>query len=315
MDNIEVNVIIPNWNGAKFLHDCLSSLRDQTYQNMEIIMVDNGSADNSINFAKENFPEVRIVSLNKNMGFAYAVNKGISSSKGKYIALLNNDTKVEKNWLEELVKVLNENPEAGSGTPKIMMIDNKKIIGGTGDFYNSFGLTFQRGHGEIDRGQYDKREEVFSACGTASIYRKEIFDNIGLFDEDFFSYFEDVDLGFRAQLAGWKCIYVPTAIVYHHYRGTSENISSFDFYYTPRNRIFLMIKNMPLNLILRKIHKLIYAQLSIAIYFLTEKQLLNLLKAYLGVLRKLPSMLKKRKKILNQKKVSSQYLNSLIDEK
>lgn len=241
------SIVIPNWNGKKHLEVCLSSLRNQTYPNYEIIIVDNGSNDGSVEFIYENYANIKIIKNEYNLGFAKATNQGIieafKDEKVKYIATLNNDTKVDYKWLSELVNVAESDIDIGSCQSKILNYYHPTRIDSAGiRIFNTFNVT-DRGRGEIDSGQYDKVEEIFGACAGAALYRKEMLLEIGLFDEDFFAYLEDVDLAWRGQLMDWKCMYVPTAIVYHVHSATTGHKSSFSRYMVSRNRIWCVIKN------------------------------------------------------------------------
>jgi len=242
-----VSVVIPNWNGKKHLEVCLLSLMAQTHTNFEIIIVDNGSSDQSVEFVKKNYSSVKLISNSDNLGFAKATNQGIidalKNKNVKYIATLNNDTRVKAKWLEELVKVAESDVNIGSCQSKMLNFYQPNIIDTIGiRIFKSFSVT-GRGQGEIDQGQYDEVEEIFGACAGAALYKREMLLKIGLFDENFFAYLEDVDLAWRAHLAGWKCMYVPAAIVYHVHSATGGHKSSFSRYMGSRNRVWLIIKN------------------------------------------------------------------------
>ena len=221
----QVSVIIVNWNGRKYLDRCLSSLLPQTYAPFNIILVDNGSTDDSLEFIRNNFPMVEIVALERNYGFAKANNRGITQafSQGvQFIALLNNDTEVDRNWLAELVKGMYDRDDVGIGASKILNMDNRRIIDSTGHIF-SRGIIRDRGYGMPDNGQYDKKLSVLGACAAACLYRRRMLEEIGLFDEDFGSYYEDAELSLRARSYGWKARYVPEAIVYHMRQASSKN--------------------------------------------------------------------------------------------
>src|ERR1700722_699295 len=206
-----VSVVIPNWNGKRFLSGCLDSLGKQKYPFVEIVVIDNGSKDGSVEFLEENYPHVRLFKFEQNTGFSVAVNRGIIESRGEFVALLNNDTIVDELWLSELVKAMREHTEIGSAGCKMLAYDDRTLLDGAGDGYRRGGLPGRIGHRERDLGQFDTQRYILGACGGAALYRRVLFDDIGLFDEDYFAYLEDVDLGLRAQNAGYKCIYVPTA--------------------------------------------------------------------------------------------------------
>src|SRR5512138_3034202 len=201
-----ISVIILNFNGKRYLEKCLSSLESQTYRDFEVIVVDNASSDGSVDYLKAGFPLVRIVENKKNLGFAGGTNSGIRRAEGEYILTLNNDTQVDRRFLECLAEPMQSDKSVGVCASKMLLPDGR--INSAGICLSRSGAAWDRGIFEQDHGQYDCQQEVFGACAGAALYRKEMLDEIGLFDEDFFLYMEDVDLAFRAKLAGWKCVYV-----------------------------------------------------------------------------------------------------------
>ncbi len=256
-----ISVVIPNWNGAAHLPTCLEALRRQTYPRREVLVVDNGSADDSLALLAR-YPEVRVLALGSNRGFAGAVNAGIRAAQGEIVALLNNDTEAAPTWLEALAAAFARHPDAGLVASKILLFDRRDVFHSAGDYYRVDGIPGNRGVWERDVGQYDREEEVFSACGAAAAYRRELFADIGLFDEDFFYSCEDVDLAWRAQIAGWNCWYVPTAVVYHKLSATGGGpIASF---YDGRNFLYLIAKDYPAGLLRRFWPRVLRAQLRIA---------------------------------------------------
>jgi GT2 family glycosyltransferase len=223
-------IIIVNWNGLLFLNDCLTAAEQQTYENSEIILVDNGSTDGSIDFVKHHFPSVNIIELERNFGFAKANNIAMREAlqkKTNYISLLNNDTKADKRWLESLVYVSKMNEKIGMCASKMLLMSDPSIIDSTGHVFLS-GKIGDRGHGEIDSGQYDDKTDVIGACAGACLYRREMLEDIGLFDESFITYYEDAELSWRAYNKGWKAKYVPDAIVLHHHGGTTRSNKAID---------------------------------------------------------------------------------------
>jgi len=244
------SIIILNLNGKRFLKDCFKSLKKQTYQSFEIILVDNGSIDDSIEFIKKNFPEVKTIINKENLGFAYANNQGFKIAKGKYFITLNNDTKVDEKWLENLVLTVETDKKIGMVASKILSLKNPNLIDSTGVNLCLNGMSRGRGRLEIDNGQYDRVEEIFLPSACAALYRKKMLEEIGLFDDSFFAYCEDTDLGIRGRLNGWKAFLSPKAIVYHHYSGTAGKYSPLKAFLVERNHFWLVIKNFPLGLIL-----------------------------------------------------------------
>ena len=241
-----ISIVIPNWNGAHHLPVCLDSLRTQTYPRLEIILVDNASTDGSLDLLERDYPEVRVLALSENRGFAGACNAGIRIARGDFIALLNNDTEVDAQWAERIVDAFARHPEAGLIASKMLLFDRRDTLHTAGDFYRIDGIPGNRGVWQTDEGQFDREEYVFSACGGSAAYRRTMLDQIGLLDEDFFFSCEDVDLAWRAQLAGWKCVYVPAAIVYHKLKATGGGPTAS--YYDGRNFIWLIAKNYPSSL-------------------------------------------------------------------
>jgi len=238
-----VSVVIPNWNGAEHLPDCLEGLRRQTWRDFEVIVVDNASSDDSLALLAREYGEVQVLALAENRGFAGACNAGIAVARGQYIALLNNDTEADPHWLAEVVAAFERHPRAGMVASKMLLFDRRDTFHTAGDFYRLDGMPGNRGYLERDVGQYDVEEPVFSACGGSAVYRRAMLDEIGLLDEDFFYSCEDVDLGWRAQLAGWQCIYAPRAVVYHKLSATGGGVTAS--FYTGRNFIYLLVKDMP----------------------------------------------------------------------
>ncbi len=238
-----LSIVIPNWNGARFLPPCLDSLRAQTYTDLEVIIVDNASSDESATLIRDNYPEVRLTVLPENRGFTGACNAGIEAAQGEFVALLNNDTEVDPGWAQAVVDAFAAHPEVGSIASKMLLYDRRDHIHTTGDYFTLDGRAGNRGVWQRDEGQYDDATEVFSACGGSAVYRRTMLDEIGLLDNDFFFSGEDVDLGWRAQLAGWQCRYVPGAVVYHHLSATGGGVTAS--YYDGRNLIFILAKNYP----------------------------------------------------------------------
>jgi GT2 family glycosyltransferase len=252
---VTASVVIPNWNGREFLGRCLGALRRQTARDLEVLLVDNASADDSVELVEREFPEVEIVRLEQNVGFAAAMNEGIRRASARYVAFLNNDTEPEDRWLEELLACLDRHPRGAAATSKVVMLDQPGTLDDTGDFVWPSLLPYARGHGEPDAGQYENEEQVFSPSGAAALWRADVLDEIGLFDETFFAYYEDVDLGFRARLAGYECWYAPRAVVLHH-RGGSSGDDAFTLYHHVRNRWLLLGKDAPAGLLVRNLPRI-----------------------------------------------------------
>lgn len=314
-----LSVIIPNWNGRKFLEECIDSLKGQTFQDFETILVDNGSTDGSADFAEERYGEfLRVVRNKENLGFAGGNNVGIRMARGEYIVLLNNDTMVDPRWLEELVKAARFDPPIGMWASKAYSYYQRDRIEGVGELMYWDGLCRARGQYEQDHGQYNVMEEIFFPPGGAAMYRKSVFEGIGLFDEDFFVYADDSEIGIRARLAGWKCLLVPSAVIYHKDSGTAGKYSPFKAFYVERNRLWLTVKYFPSPLLFLSIFFTFYRFAFQAYGALTHRGaagkfteiyspfalILILLKAYGSGIRLLPRMWKKRKMLRPLRKVS-----------
>ena len=242
----KVTVIIPNYNGKKFMEDCMEGLQSQGSQDFHVLFVDNGSTDGSVEFVRERYPELEILALDKNYGFSRAVNEGIQASKTPYVILLNNDTQVYPGYVEALVAALDTNPKAFSVSAKMIQMYNPGLIDDAGDQYTVLGWAFQRGVAHSVK-RYTKPAQVFSACGGAAAYRRRVFEQIGYFDEKHFAYLEDLDVGYRARLWGWQNLYAPEALVKHVGSGTSgSKYNDFKVRLAARNSIYLNYKNMPL---------------------------------------------------------------------
>jgi GT2 family glycosyltransferase len=239
----KVTVIIPNYNGLKFMEPCFRALEAQSDKNFELLVVDNGSVDGSVEWLeKQGIPAVF---LDKNTGFSGAVNVGISRAKTPYVILLNNDTEPEPDYVKELVRAIERSPKIFSVSSKMIQLYHKELMDDAGDMYSILGWAYQRGVGQSSRG-YGKARTVFSACGGAAVYRREVFEKIGGFDEAHFAYLEDIDVGYRAKIYGYENLYCPDAVVYHVGSGTSgSKYNSFKVRLAARNSVYLNYKNMP----------------------------------------------------------------------
>lgn len=307
----KVSVIAVNWNGAGLLHGCLNPLLDQTLKNLEIILVDNGSSDDSVQRVKKSFPQVKLVELDSNRGFTGGNAAGLEVVDGEFIALVNNDTRVEPDWLQKLIHPMLADRAIGICASKLV-IEGTDLIDSTGDGITMAGVGFNRGHG-ADRNGYGSFEPVFAACAAACLYRRKMLEEIGFLDNDFFLYDEDVDLSFRAQLSGWKCVYVPDAVVYHKGSATSVRLSDTHVYYHTRNLEFVWIKNMPAGLMLRFAHHKIIQEIGSFCYLcLRHGKWRAYFRAKRDALKMLPVMVRKRKQIQARRRVSNAYLRSLM---
>lgn len=242
---MKVTVVIPNYNGKSFLKDCMEALKNQTYKDFSVLVVDNASSDGSLELLRMDYPEAEVLSLDKNYGFSRAVNEGIAYSDTQYVLLLNNDTVVDRDFIRSLVECMDKDERIFSANPKMIQMYKPELLDDAGDLYCIAGWAFQRGVGQKSDG-YNKSCRIFSSCAGASIYRREIFDEIGTFDEMHFAYLEDIDVGYRARIAGYKNVYCPEAKVFHVGSGTSgSKYNDFKVKLAARNGIYLNYKNMP----------------------------------------------------------------------
>ena len=243
---VEVSVIIPNYNGIQYLETCLDALRHQTLSEFRTILVDNGSADESVRLVREKYPQVQIVALPENTGFSGAVNAGIRAADTPYVILLNNDTEVFPEFVEALLAGIRERPLAFSCAAKMIQYHDRSRLDDAGNYYNALGWAYARGK-DKSADSYGKPARIFAACAGAAIYRVEYLRHTGLFDEEHFVYLEDLDLGYRARIAGYENWYLPEARVYHVGSGTSgSRYNEFKIRYSSRNNIYMIWKNMPL---------------------------------------------------------------------
>jgi GT2 family glycosyltransferase len=240
-----VAVVIPSWNGRELLAALLPTLAAQTYRDFRTLVIDNGSSDGTADWLAAEWPAVEVLQLERNIGFAPAVNLGVTSGDEEYVALLNNDMELDAGWLEALVRALDADPAACAATPKQRSARDRARLDGAGDVIAWTGGVTRRGFGEIDRGQYDRGGRVFSACAGAALYRREALRAVGGFDASFFAYLEDVDWGFRAQLAGWSARYVAEALVYHQGGATGEPTPARERELVARNHVAFVLKNFP----------------------------------------------------------------------
>ncbi|MDX1414311.1 MAG: glycosyltransferase family 2 protein [Candidatus Promineifilaceae bacterium] len=259
-----VSIIVPHLNGKHHLPDCLGSLRRQTFQDFEVILVDNGSTDGSQEFLREKFPEVILIELESNQGFTGACNVGYEASKGGIVILLNNDTESDPNWLQIIVDGFERLPQAGSIASKMLLFNERNVFHTAGDYYRLDGIPGNRGVWLQDQGQFDREEVVFSACGGAAAYRRRMLEEIGFLDDDYFFSCEDVDIAWRINLMGWQVVYLPTAVVYHKLKA-SASTGAISSYYDGRNFLYLIWKNYPSTLLLENWRAIARAQLQISL--------------------------------------------------
>lgn len=304
-------VIVVNWNGKHLLAETLYALQLQTYQRFHTVVVDNGSSDGSVDYVRRHFPGVEIIPLGWNSGFAHANNIAIGNTRSEFAALLNNDAVPSRTWLEQLVKALESNPNAGFAASKMLYFDNPGFIDRAGDAYTKAGVGKLRGR-KAPALRYAVPEWIFGACAGAALYRTKALKEVGLFDEEFFLINEDVDLSFRLQARGYRCIYVPEAVVYHKASSSIVHDSKTSVYYGHRNLEWVYLKNLPLELIIKTLPlHLLYIVLAF-VFFLLKGHGRTYLKAKQDALKGLRTVLKKRRKIQAARLVDTCYLASLM---
>jgi GT2 family glycosyltransferase len=311
-----ISVVIPNWNGASFLPLCLDSLKSQSFKDFEVIVVDNGSTDNSRKLLASEYKWVRVVSLEKNEGFAGGCNRGISASCGGWVVLLNNDTEAHKDWLKNIAVAIKDKPEYSFFATKILMFDKRDILDGTGDFISRSLFVFRFGQFDTDLGQYDDLGEIFSPCGASAVYKREMLDDIGLLDEDFFAYLEDIELGMRAHIAGYKGFFLPYPVIYHIGGAStdSERMSPWVYKQNIRNMFLILFKDVPFPVFLQCIPSMIFWHSAHLFYVIRRRR--ELFKYYFIALYeslKLYRKMKlKRRSILRNKVISNSDLYRLL---
>lgn len=337
MESKKVAIIIVNWNGKKLLRTCLDAVKNQTHENHEIFFVDNGSEDGSVEFVAEKYPNIKLIKLKENTGFAKGNNVGISRAledeKVEYIVPINNDTKMESNFLEKLIAKAEKFPEAGSIAPRMKYFYEPELVDSVGILIHKDGGGLSRGNKEKDQGRYDKTEEIFGVCGGAALMKREMLEDVEYkgeyFDNDFFAYYEDLDLAWRARLRGWKSFSCPEAVISHIHSATSISYSPFKARHVNRNRILVIIKNYP------------FWQILSSIFILTPIRYLRLFNSmrikkgpthelrkktsalepfkiafsgWLEILKFLPKMMKKRRAIQKNRKVSNEEIESWFEK-
>lgn len=244
----KTTVVIPNWNGMKYLKTCMDSLRAQDTDDFSVLVIDNASEDGSADFLRTNYPEVRVEVMPENLGFSGGVNEGILRAETPYVLLLNNDVECDPHFVSALTEAIEQDPKAFSVSSRMIRFRERDLIDDAGDLYTVLGWQAQRGTGQSVRNKkYLRPARVFSACAGAAIYRRAVFSEIGLFDLMHFAYLEDIDVGYRAKIYGYRNLYTPDAIVYHIGSGASGAVlySDFKVRLSARNSLYLIYKNMP----------------------------------------------------------------------
>jgi len=295
-DKPVISVVIPSYNGARYLEACLQSLLKQSFGAIEIIVVDNASGDQSEQVVSRAAPAAKFLRMRRNLGFTGAVNAGIREARGTWIAVLNNDTEAEADWLSECMEAVARHPEASFLACRIIDFKNRNLIYSAGDCFLRAGIGYRRGQDCPDHEDYRKEEEIFSACGCAALYRKSALEERSGFDERFFAYLEDVELGIRLQAMEQRGWYVPRAVVYHHGGATSGGeFSPLAVRLRTRNSLLLVLKSLPSGIIARSIFRIAFAQIFWFARALAHGRLWSYLRGLAGAILMFPGVLQSRR--------------------
>ncbi len=305
---VKASVVIPNWNGRHWLKGCLDALRAQEYRSFEVLLVDDASSDGSVEYVQAQYPEVTIIKRAVQGGFAKTANTGINASSGEYVVLLNNDTLPSPSWLGELIRSMDRSPPTvGSLASCMLRMDDPQLIDTTGDLLTWYGQALKRGHDQPVPG-CDCSSEILSACAGAALYRRAFLETAGVFDEEFGSYLEDLDLGLRGRLSGYTCSYASSATVLHQGHGAGTPHGKYVRLVT-RNRLLLFGKNIPLALIIRHLNHLFIGQLAL---FIQYRHPVDSIIGYLSLVPQVPRMIRERHRILAIRKLSDREIDKLL---
>jgi GT2 family glycosyltransferase len=308
-----LTVAILSYDGRHLLEVILPSLARQRYRDFEVVVVDNGSRDDTAQWLAQSWPQVQVISLPENVGVTAALNVCARAGEGELLALFNNDVELDPDCLGELAGALETHPQAGWAAGKLRDFHRRELLDGAGDVFTWAATGGRRGNGELDRGQYDAPGEVFGACGGAALYRRSVLRLVGDFDEDFFALYEDVDWNLRAQLAGFSCRYVPSAVAYHMGSATiGRGLSDFTRYHLWRNQLWIVAKDLPLGSIVRHSPELLLGQLENLAIALRARKLDVWLRVWRDALVGLPRMLRKRRHVQASRRISLHALNALV---
>jgi len=285
-DEALVSVVVLNYNGGDVLSKCLRSLYESDYARLEVIVVDNGSTDGSVEAVRRDFPEAILIENRRNLGYGAGNNLGIKASRGEYIVLINNDVFVIRHWLKALLEACAKHKRAGFFQPKILLESDKRVINSAGNMIHLAGLGLCRGIGEFDRGQYDEEMEIGFASGACVLFRREILGDVGFLDPVFFAFNEDTDWGWRALLYRWRSLYVPSAVVYHQLGYSwGRVLTAKKFYYVERNRVLLLLKNYSRRSLAILLPLLVFFEFCVLAYALAKGWFGSKIRSYLDVLR------------------------------
>ena len=308
-----VSVVVLNYDGWRHLERLLPSLALQTHSEIRVAVVDNGSHDDSVSWLRANWPDIEIIALPTNVGVTPALNICVQAAREELVFLLNNDIELDPACVAQLVGALERSPTAAAAAPKLLDLNDRGVIDGAGDTYNWAGKANRRGHGTPDQGQFDDPAEVFGACGGAALYRRSALQQVGAFDERFFAMYEDVDWSFRAQLRGWNCLYVPTAVAYHAGSATVGAASDFSLYHNWRNALWVVAKNYPAGALISHAPELLWGQLFTLAMAVHRGWISVLLRAWRDALRGMPGVLSDRREVQRHRTRTARELEGVID--
>ncbi|HTM04519.1 MAG TPA: glycosyltransferase family 2 protein [Vicinamibacterales bacterium] len=309
-----VSIVIVTWNGRQYLEDCLTAVSAQQGADFETIVVDNASSDGTASWLRSRFPWVRVLTLDRNLGFAGGNNAGVRAARGRYVALLNNDTIVEEGWLRALMDGIDEPAGFLLTTSRVVYMHDPRVIDSAGDGVMLAGGAFKRAHGAAVETASESRE-VFGVCGAACLMPRWLFDDLGGFDEDFFFSHEDVDLSYRARLLGYRCRYVAEAMVRHHGSGTSGKASAFAVFHGQRNLEWMYVKNTPPGLLLRTLPSHLGYNAAAAVHFARIGCLSAYVRGKLAAVAGLPRLLRKRAAIQRRRRVDASALAAQMEKR
>jgi GT2 family glycosyltransferase len=312
----QLTVAVLSYDGRHLLEVILPSIARQTFRDFEVVVVDNGSCDDTVSWLREQWPAVELISLQQNIGVTAALNVCARAGRAPLVGLFNNDLELEPECLGELVSALREHPEAGWAGTKLLDFEQRDVLDGAGDVFTWAATGGRRGHGQPDRGQFDRPRTIFGACGGAAVYRRTALEQVGAFDEDFFAFYEDVDWNLRAQLAGFSCRFVPSAVAYHMGSATiGKGLSDFTRYHLWRNTLWIIAKDIPTAALLRHAPQLILGQLVNLAVAVRDRKLGVWLRVWRDGLRGLPRMLRKRRDVQARRRVTLAQLDAVVGPK
>jgi GT2 family glycosyltransferase len=309
----QLTVAVLSYDGRHLLETILPSLARQRFREFEVVVVDNGSRDDTVAWLAEHWPQVEVVALPDNVGVTAALNVCARAGRGALVGLFNNDLELEPDCLGELVAALDDHPEAGWAGAKLLDFERRDVLDGAGDVFTWAATGGRRGHGERDAGQYDQPRAIFGACGGAVVFRRSAIMRVGEFDEDFFAFYEDVDWNLRAQLAGLSCRYVPSAVVYHMGSATiGRGLSDFTRYHLWRNALWIIAKDLPAGALVRHAPHLALGQAINLAVAVRDRKLGIWLRVWRDALRGLPRVLKKRRDVQARRRITLAQLDAVV---